>query len=62
MPPGLSTKIKIGHDLKFESASVKPVSWVAEDGTRIKLVDTPGFDGITDKLVFKIIETFLAKE
>lgn len=42
------------------------MSWDAADGTRIKLVDTPGFDdsreGITDAEVLKMIATFLAKE
>ena len=67
MPPGLpSAQVKIGHGLKSETSAVEPVSWAVEDGTRIKLVDTPGFDdsreGITDAQVLKMIATFLVKE
>ena len=66
MPPGTSTNIKVGHSLKSETSEVQPVCWDAEDGTRIKLVDTPGFDdsreGVTDVQVLKMIATFLTKE
>lgn len=65
MPSGLSTKIKIGHGLQSETATVESVSWVAADDTRIILVDTPGFDdsleGVTDAQVLEVIATFLTK-
>ena len=66
VPPDLAKTIKVGHGLKSETDRVQPISWVAEDGTRIKLVDTPGFDdsreGVTDAEVLKMIATFLTKE
>jgi len=65
MPPGTSTNIKVGHSLKSETSEVQPVCWDAQDGTRIKLVDTPGFDdsreGVTDVQVLKMIATFLTE-
>lgn len=66
MPPDLHAKVKVGHGLKSETSEVQPVCWVTEDGTRVKLVDTPGFDdsrdGVTDADVLKVIATFLTKE
>ena len=65
MPPGSSTGIKVGHSLKSETRSVQLVCWDAEDGTRIELVDTPGFDvsrkGVTDVQVRKMIVTSLTE-
>ena len=65
--PGLSTAhIRFKHSLKSETSAVDPVSWADEDGTRVKLVDTPSFDdsreGITDDQVLKMIATFLIEE
>ena len=65
-PPDLSMNIKIGHSCESETYQVETVSWDTMYGTRIKLVDTPGFDysweGVTDAEVLDIIATFLAKE
>ncbi|KAL4077613.1 P-loop containing nucleoside triphosphate hydrolase protein [Scleroderma citrinum] len=66
VPPRLSTKVKVGHSLRSETNKVQPVSWVNEDGTRVKLVDTPGFDdsraGMTDAKVLIMIANFLTNE
>ena len=66
MPPELATNIKVGHSLQSETYQLETVSLATEDGTRIKLVDTPGFDdsreGVTDAEVLNMIATFLANE
>ena len=66
VPPGLATNTKGGGSLQFETYQIATVSFATEDGTRIKLVDTPGFDdsreGVTDAQVLKMIATFLVKE
>ncbi|KAL4077635.1 hypothetical protein J3A83DRAFT_4059744, partial [Scleroderma citrinum] len=58
--------VKVGHSLQYETHQVQPISWVTEDGTRVKLLDTPGFDdfhaGMTDIEVLKMIEAFLTNE
>ena len=65
MPPDVAKNVKVGHGLKSETNQVQPLPWVTEDGTRIKLVDTPGFDdsreGVTDVQVLKMIATFLTE-
>ena len=66
MPRGLVSNIKIGHTLRSKPYQVETVSLITEDGTRIKLVDTPGFansrEGVTDAEVLNMIATFLANE
>jgi len=66
LPPGLLTEIKVGHGIQSETNEVQPVSWNTENGTRVTLVDTPGFDdsrdGMTDVKVLNMIATFLTKE
>ena len=66
VPPELWTDIKIGHGLESETAHIQPISLVAKDGTRIKLVDTPGFDdsreGMTDAEILQRIATFFTEE
>jgi len=66
LPPGLRTEIKVGHGILSETKDVQPISWVTEDGTKVKLIDTPGFDdsraGVTDTEILKMIATFLTKE
>ena len=65
-PSELCGDIKIGHSLQSETTRIPPISLVAKDGTRIKLVDTPGFDdsreGVSDAGILKMIAIFLAKE
>ncbi|KAL4077621.1 hypothetical protein J3A83DRAFT_1634419 [Scleroderma citrinum] len=66
VPSSLRIKIKVGDSLKSETNEVQSVSWITEDGTAVKLVDTPGFDdsraGMTDARVLKMIATFLTNE
>ncbi|KAL4063994.1 P-loop containing nucleoside triphosphate hydrolase protein [Scleroderma yunnanense] len=66
VPPGSSTEVKVGHGLQSETSEVQPICWATEDGTTVKLADTPGFDdsrlGITDTDVLKMISTFLVNE
>ena len=66
MPPDVAKSVKVGHGLESETNRVQPFPWVTEDGTRIKLVDTPGFDdsrkGVTDVQVLKMIATFLTEK
>ncbi|KAL4077630.1 hypothetical protein J3A83DRAFT_1637988 [Scleroderma citrinum] len=64
-PPGLCT-VKVGHGLQSETSEAQPVCWVTQDGTTVKLVDTPGFDdsrvGMTDTQVLRMIADFLTNE
>ena len=64
-PPELCADIKIGHGLESETRHIQPIPLVNADGTRVKLVDTPGFDdsreGMTDTEVLKMIAAFLIK-
>ncbi|KAI6147923.1 P-loop containing nucleoside triphosphate hydrolase protein [Pisolithus tinctorius] len=66
VPPELSSNIHVGHSLESETSKIQPIQWVNNDGVKIKLVDTPGFDdsreGLTDTDVLKMIATFLEKE
>ncbi|KAL4063983.1 hypothetical protein V8B97DRAFT_1904501 [Scleroderma yunnanense] len=66
MPPNLRTEAEVGHSLQSETSQVQPISWIAKDGARIKLVDTPGFNDsraeVTDTKVLKMIAEFLAKQ
>ncbi|KAI5993739.1 hypothetical protein F5J12DRAFT_726660 [Pisolithus orientalis] len=66
VPPALSSRIHVGHSLESETSEIQPIQWVNNDGVKIKLVDTPGFDdsreGLTDTDVLKMIATFLEKE
>ena len=56
----------VGHGLGSETKEVQPLSWITENGTKVKLVDTPGFDDsredLTDVQVLKMIATFLTNE
>ena len=64
-PPELCADITIGHGLEVETTHIQPISLVAADGTRVKLVDTPGFDdsreGVTEAGVLEMIAAFLIK-
>lgn len=66
VPPELSSSVQVGHSLQSETSEVQPIRWVNNDGVKIKLVDTPGFDdsrdGVTDTDVLKMIAHFLEKE
>ncbi|KAL4077628.1 P-loop containing nucleoside triphosphate hydrolase protein [Scleroderma citrinum] len=66
VPQDLHTQVQVGHGLQSKTSEVQPVCWVTEDGTSVKLVDTPGFDdsraGLTDAEVLKMIATFLTNE
>ncbi|KAL4077636.1 P-loop containing nucleoside triphosphate hydrolase protein [Scleroderma citrinum] len=66
LPPGLRHKVKVGHGFQPETKQVQPVNWVTEDGTRVKLLDTPGLDNsrsiMTDVKTLKMIATFLINE
>jgi len=66
VPSYLRAEVKVGHGLESQTNQVQPVCWVTEDGTKVKLVDTPGFDdsraGLTDVQVLKMIATFLTDE
>ncbi|KAL4062282.1 hypothetical protein V8B97DRAFT_1878072 [Scleroderma yunnanense] len=66
VPPDLRAEVKVGHGLQSETSQVQPISWDTEDGARIKVVDTPGFDdsraGVTDTDVLKMIAEFLTKQ
>ncbi|KAL4064014.1 P-loop containing nucleoside triphosphate hydrolase protein [Scleroderma yunnanense] len=65
-PPQLCTEFKVGHGVESETSQVRPVNWVAKNGTKVELVDTPGFDdsraGITDAEVLRMIADFLTNE
>ena len=66
MPLRLHPEIGIGHDLESETKTVQPICWNNEVGTRIQLVDTPGFDDsradLTDAKILRMIATFLTHE
>ncbi|KAI6123083.1 P-loop containing nucleoside triphosphate hydrolase protein [Pisolithus croceorrhizus] len=66
VPPELSGSVRVGNSLQSETTKVQPIGWVNNDGVKIKLVDTPGFDdsrkGMTDTKVLKMIAGFLEKE
>ncbi|KAG6330171.1 hypothetical protein ID866_8919 [Astraeus odoratus] len=66
VPPGTRVpNIRIGHSLTSNTRDVKVVEWVNQDGTTIKLVDTPGFDDTRpecpDRGVLAKIARFLKK-
>ncbi|KAL4077614.1 hypothetical protein J3A83DRAFT_1632104 [Scleroderma citrinum] len=66
VPPELHAEVKVGHSLQSETSEIQPFSWTTKDGTKVKLVDTPGFDdsraGMTDTKVLKMISNFLVDE
>ncbi|KAI6123084.1 P-loop containing nucleoside triphosphate hydrolase protein [Pisolithus croceorrhizus] len=66
VPPALCSNVRVGHSLQSETSEVQPIGWVNNDGVKIKLVDTPGFDdsrdGVTDTDVLKMIANFLENE
>ncbi|KAI6030302.1 P-loop containing nucleoside triphosphate hydrolase protein [Pisolithus marmoratus] len=66
VPLALSGQVQVGHSLESETSEVQPIEWVNEDGVKIKLVDTPGFDdsrqGLNDTDVLKMIASFLEEE
>ncbi|KAI6097379.1 hypothetical protein EDD16DRAFT_1499425 [Pisolithus croceorrhizus] len=66
IPPKSSSYIQVGHWFESETDEVRHIEWVNDDGLRIKLVDTPGFndarEGPTDTEVLKMIASFLEEE
>ncbi|KAL4064015.1 hypothetical protein J3A83DRAFT_667588 [Scleroderma citrinum] len=66
IPPGSRTEVKVGHSIQSETSEIQSISWVTENGIRVKIVDTPGFDdsrpGMNDVQVLKMIATFLINE
>ncbi|KAI6118080.1 P-loop containing nucleoside triphosphate hydrolase protein [Pisolithus sp. B1] len=66
VPPASRGNVRVGHSLQSETSEVQPIGWVNNDGVKIKLVDTPGFDdsrdGVTDTDVLKMIANFLENE
>lgn len=67
MPLHLCSKTRIGHDLDYETKAIQAVYWDNEAGTRVKLVDTPGFDDshadvTSDARILRMIATFLTNE
>ncbi|KAI6014185.1 hypothetical protein EDC04DRAFT_678744 [Pisolithus marmoratus] len=66
VPPKSSSHVRVEHSLESETNEVRHIEWVNDDGIRIKLVDTPGFDdareGLTNTDVLSMIATFLEKE
>ncbi|KAL4077655.1 hypothetical protein J3A83DRAFT_4087012, partial [Scleroderma citrinum] len=58
--------IEVGHDLQSKTNTVQPVLWVNNDGRKVKLVDTPGFNdtrhGLNDVKVLRMIAEFLEAE
>ena len=66
MPLRLHPEIRIGHDLESETRVIQAVRWNHVAGTRVKLVDTPGFDDshvdVTDAKILRMIATFLTRE
>lgn len=66
VPLRLHPEIRIGHDLESETRVIQAVRWNHVAGTRVKLVDTPGFDDshvdVTDAKILRMIATFLTRE
>lgn len=64
--PESSSFIQVTHDLQPGTTEVQHVEWVNDNGARIKLVDTPGFDPTlqkpTDVDILAMVAAFLQRE
>lgn len=64
--PESSSFIQVTHGLQPGTTEVQHVEWVNNNGARIKLVDTPGFDPTLQKLtdvdILAMVAAFLQRE